>query len=276
METVAIVGVGLIGSSFGLALRKAGFRGNVIGVSSAPAIAAGLAAGAITTSGTLAEATATAELIYLAQPVDRILETLALLGSITRRDTFITDAGSTKAAIVQQAAAHIEHASFVGGHPMAGKETRGAQSADADLFRGRPYVLTPTRDPVPQEFLDLLRAMGARVLEMTAAQHDATVALTSHLPQLLSTTLSAFLAQQQNPEVLKVFGSGLLDMTRLGLSPADLWKSILSTNKTNVLNALQSYSDLLSELQKAVECDNPETLFTAAAAFASTLRKLDN
>ena len=276
METVAIVGVGLIGSSFGLALRKAGFSGDVMGVSSVPAIEAGLAAGAITIAGTLNEAAANADLIYLAQPVDRIIETLRLLGPIARKQTFITDAGSTKAAIVQQAAEHIGRACFVGGHPMAGKETRGAQSADAHLFRGRPYVLTPTRDTVPQEFRDLLLAMGARVLEMTPAQHDATVALTSHLPQLLSTALAVFLARQQNPEVPKVFGSGLLDMTRLGLSPADLWTSILSTNKANVLTALLSYGELLKELQSAVECDNPETLFTVAATFASALRKLDN
>jgi prephenate dehydrogenase len=276
METVAIVGVGLIGASFGLALRKSGFSGVMMGVSSGPAIEAGLATGAITTAATLNQAAAEADLIYLAQPVDRILATLEKLGPLVRHETFLTDAGSTKAAIVQQASRHLPSACFVGGHPMAGKETRGAQSADADLFRGRPYVLTPDRNPVPPRFLDLLQAIGAQIVEMTPEQHDATVALTSHLPQLLSTALAAFLARQQNPDVPRVFGAGLLDMTRLGLSPSDLWSSILSTNKTNVLNALQSYIDILSEASRAVEAEDLGAIFHASAAFSRSLRKLDN
>lgn len=185
MQTVAIVGVGLIGASFGLAIRKAGFSGSILGVSSPAAINAGMLCGAITSGVTLQQAAERADLIYLAQPVDRILETLVSLGPLIGRDTLVTDAGSTKAAIVQQAEQHLKLARFIGGHPMAGKETRGAQSADADLFRDRPYVLTSNK--VPDELTHLLQSIGANILEMTAEDHDATVALTSHLPQLIST-----------------------------------------------------------------------------------------
>lgn len=276
MQTVAIVGVGLIGASFGLALRRAGFNGDILGVSSRNAIEAGLAVGAISRSATLKEAADSADLIYLAQPVDRILNTLGWLGPMARKETLITDAGSTKVAVVQRANAFLQRAKFIGGHPMAGKETRGAQSADADLFRNRPYVLTPTSHPVPDEFFRTLTSIGANVLEMTAEEHDATVALTSHLPQLISTALSSFLAKRQEAAIQQVFGSGLLDMTRLALSPADLWASILTTNKANVALALQAYADTLLELKNALEADDLDPVFTAAANFSAALRKVNS
>jgi prephenate dehydrogenase len=272
MQTVAIVGVGLIGASFGLALRKSGFSGPILGVSSAPAIAAGLATGAISAEATLKEAADKADLIYLAQPVDRIIETLGWLGPMARKETLITDAGSTKLAIAQ-AASILQNASFIGGHPMAGKETRGAQSADADLFRNRPYVLTPNGSPVPESFRQLLHAIGASVIEMTPEDHDATVALTSHLPQLVSTALAAFLANQNNSNIEKVFGSGLLDMTRLALSPADLWSSILSTNKSNVIQGLDRYTKVIAAIKDAVEANDLEAIFHRASGFSTSLRK---
>jgi prephenate dehydrogenase len=280
MRTVAIVGVGLIGASFGLALRKNGFAGPILGVSSAPAIEAALSAGAISCSATLEEASQSADLIYLAQPVDRILETIRLLGLLftgeLSREVLITDAGSTKTAIVQAAVEHLPHVRFIGGHPMAGKETRGAQSADADLFRNRPYVLTGDLEQVPQDFRSLLNSIGANVLTMTPAEHDATVALTSHLPQLISTALAGFLGRQTEPWIQEVFGSGLLDMTRLALSPVDLWASILATNRENVSRVLDLYVSELLILRKMIEIDDLGALFLEAARFSGALRKLEN
>lgn len=273
MQTVAIVGVGLIGASFGLAIRKAGFKGAILGVSSAPAIQAGLDAGAISRGSNLDEAAALADLIYLAQPVDRILETLVRLGPIARKGTLITDAGSTKVQIVRTAHLHIGEACFVGGHPMAGKETRGAQAADADLFRDRPYVLTPVKSDVPGPLMEILRDIGGNVIRMSPEQHDATVSLTSHLPQLISTALAAFLADQSDPRIRDVHGAGLLDMTRLAMSPADLWASILTTNKQNVLQALKAYGQVLSDVQNALQNDMLSEMFDKAAEFTSKLRK---
>jgi prephenate dehydrogenase len=276
MQSVAIVGVGLIGASFGLALRKAGFAGEITGVSSAPAIAEGLERGAISREATLQEAAAQADLIYLAQPVDRILLTIAELGPLARAGCLITDAGSTKTEIVDQARKSIKLATFLGGHPLAGKEQRGAGAADADLFRGRPYVLTPTHPESSStlEFRDWLARIGAAVIDISAEEHDHTVALTSHLPQLVSTALALTLARHQSESIEKIFGPGLLDMTRLALSAPDLWASILSTNKLQVLQALDEFANSIQQIREAVESAEVSRTFNAAFTFSSNIRKI--
>jgi prephenate dehydrogenase len=276
METVAIVGVGLIGASFGLALRKSGFTGEIIGVSSERAIAGGLARGAISSSATLPEAVKRADLIYLAQPVERIITTIPQLTLGLRSSTLVTDAGSTKEQIVACATAHLPAGAFLGGHPIAGKETRGPDAADAELFRNRPYVLTP-QGPKHQHFeafLGALQSLGARVFEMSPHEHDSTVALTSHLPQLLSTALAATLSQQRNEKVTEIFGTGLLDMTRLAMSSADLWSSILSTNKRQVVESVEAFIRVLNELKDTLgECEMDNT-FAQAKSFSTIIRKL--
>src|SRR5437588_5108454 len=129
MQTVAIVGVGLIGGSFGLALKKAGFSGTIVGVSSEATLRVALDRGAIDEAAPLADAARGADLIYLAQPIGRILDTLHHLDTAVNSGTLITDAGSTKAAIVTAARKQIRRATFLGGHPMAGKEKRGVAAA---------------------------------------------------------------------------------------------------------------------------------------------------
>ncbi|MFZ0936604.1 MAG: prephenate dehydrogenase/arogenate dehydrogenase family protein, partial [Bryobacteraceae bacterium] len=143
MKHVAIVGTGLIGASFGLALRKAGFDGPIVGVSSPRAIADAIAAGAIDRGAPLAEAVAAADLVFLSQAIGRILDTIRHLDPLLQPGALVTDAGSTKCEIVDLARQTITRGQFLGGHPMAGKETRGAAAADAGLFRGRTWVLTP-------------------------------------------------------------------------------------------------------------------------------------
>ena len=173
MRTVAIVGVGLIGGSFGLALKAAGFGGEVIGVSSPRSIDAAIALGAVDRGAELAEAVGAADLVYLALPVARILSTLRALDEWVRPDALVTDAGSTKHVIVETAHKHLRRCAFLGGHPMAGKESRGVEHAEADLFRGRPYVLTPS-DPeqlnggVALELREWLRLIGAQEVVLGA------------------------------------------------------------------------------------------------------------
>src|SRR5579872_3779686 len=139
---VSVVGVGLIGGSLALALRKAGFAGKIIGVSSPETVRAALDRGVIDEALPLRDAATQSDLIYLAQPIQRILATLDEIDAHVSPGTLITDAGSTKAAIVARAGKRIRCGRFVGGHPMAGKQTRGVAEAEADLFRDRPYVLT--------------------------------------------------------------------------------------------------------------------------------------
>jgi prephenate dehydrogenase len=278
MRTVAIAGTGLIGGSFGLALRQAGFDGEIIGVSNPAAIASALKRGAISSSGTLEEAAARADLLYLAQPVDRILETIEKLGGMPAAPgRLITDAGSTKGTIVRQAAASLSAGSFLGGHPLAGKEQRGAAAADAELFRDRPYVLTPTgpETPAAAEFRSWLSRLGARIIDLSPEEHDVTVALTSHLPQLVSTALAATLADLSDHPLDRVFGPGLIDMTRLALSPPDLWLSILATNQPAVLAALDSFVTSLTTIRQRLGTRKLSESFISAKDFASRLRNLD-
>ena len=276
METVAIVGAGLIGASFGLALRKAGFGGKIIGVSSPGAIAEAKAAGAIDFSATLEEACKSADLIYLSQAVDRITETLPLIARLVRAGALITDAGSVKAVIVQKAAT-LPGLSFIGGHPLAGKEVRGAAAADPDLFRGRPYVLTPQQGPQSKHEAALrayLARMGAHVVELTAEEHDRATAFTSHLPQLLSTALANTLQRQKNNNFGSVFGPGLLDMTRLAMSSPELWKAILANNRENVVQALDVFAGCLAELREALNAGGLDEQFHFGREFAESLRTL--
>jgi prephenate dehydrogenase len=274
MKTVAIVGVGLIGGSFGLALRKAGFTGEIVGVSSQPAIEAGMRAGAISRSASLEEAAANADLIYLAQTVDRILMTLETLGPMASSNCLVTDAGSTKGAIVRKASEYVQSAAFVGGHPLAGKEQRGAEAADADLFRDRPYVLTPAAGETPglEEFRLWLSRMGANVMELRAQEHDSIVALTSHLPQIVSSALAHALAEQRNERFKEVLGPGLLDMTRLAMSPPEMWESIFATNKTEILKALDGFVESVQQVRTAVEMGSASEVWDSAAAFARSIR----
>ncbi len=166
MDTVAIFGVGLIGGSFALALRKAGFTGRIIGVSSDETIRAALALDVIEEALPAEEAAAQADLLYLAQPIHRIIDSLADLNAWVKPEALITDAGSTKQAIVDRASQVISRAQFLGGHPMAGRERRGVEAAEADLFQGRPYVLTPRsaselESPAAREFLGWIPRIGS-------------------------------------------------------------------------------------------------------------------
>ena len=275
IRDIAIVGVGLIGGSFGLALRDAGFDGDLIGVSSAEALAAGLKVGAVTRSASLHEAAASADLIYLAQPVDRILSTIEQLAPSIRPAALVTDAGSTKVAIVKKAGECLSSGQFLGGHPMAGKEQRGAEAADAQLFRNRPYILTPTTSAsaLASDLRSWLRRIGSDVQDMSPELHDETVALTSHLPQLISSALALTLARQDNQYISRVFGQGLLDMTRLSASSPELWRSILSTNRTKIVAALAHFEVSVKELKDSIDSGEFTSLFNDGANFTERLRQ---
>jgi prephenate dehydrogenase len=256
VNTVAIAGVGLIGGSFALALRKAGFQGRIIGVSSPATVQKALALGVIDQSMGLQEAAGAADLVYLAQPISQILDTLDVLDT----GAIVTDAGSTKAVICERAR---KLKRFVGGHPMAGKELRGVEHADADLFRGRPYVLT-SREPQLESWIE---RFGARLVILDPVEHDRQVAFVSHLPQLLSTTLAAVLAGKE-----QVAGPAAADLTRLALSPYDIWRDIVATNAEPIDAALGVFIARLEEVRTKLRSSELESLFARAAASARALR----
>jgi prephenate dehydrogenase len=256
VNTVAIFGVGLMGGSFALALRKAGFAGKIIGVSSPSTVEKALARGVIDQSMALPEAARVADLVYLSQPISQILATLDVLET----DALVTDAGSTKAVICERAR---KLKRFVGGHPMAGKESRGVEHADADLFRGRPYVLT-SHEPQLETWIE---RFGARLVLLEPAEHDRQVAFVSHLPQLLSTTLASVLAGKE-----QVAGPAAADLTRLALSPYDIWRDIFATNAEPIDAALGAFIARLEEVRAQLRSSELEALFSQAAASAHALR----
>lgn len=280
MDTVAIFGVGLIGGSFALALRKGGFQGRIIGVSSDHTIRTALDLQVIDEALPAPEAAARADLLYLAQPIHKIIDCLEDLNAHVKPGTLITDAGSTKKLIVDRASQVISRALFLGGHPMAGRERRGVEAAEADLFQGRPYVLTPRspedlEHPAAREFLQWIPRIGSFPVVLSAEDHDRTVAFTSHLPQLASSGLAALLEGGFEPQT-RVYGPALVDSTRLALSSFDIWGDIFDTNRDAVRLALRSYIAKLEEFHQAL--GGPEAgqalrrQFDAGARFAARLR----
>ena len=279
MNSVAIVGTGLIGASFGLALRQAGFKGAIVGVSSERAVADAVAAGAIDRGAPLAEAAAQADLVFLSQPIGRILDTIRHLDPLLRPGALVTDAGSTKTEIVDLARQFVRRGQFLGGHPMAGKESRGAAAAEAGLFQGRTWVLTPDEraeleTPAACDLLDWIRRIGARLVVLDCDEHDRVVALTSHLAQLASTALASTVGENLKSERhLQVAGPGLMDMTRLALSSYDLWRDILATNSEHIDRALSRYVQELEHIRENLRTRQLQEEFARGADLAARLRK---
>jgi len=280
MQTVAIFGVGLIGGSFALAIRKAGFAGRIIGVSSDETIRAALAARVINEALPAQQAAEQADLVYLAQPIHRIIDSLAELNAWVRPEALITDAGSTKQAIVDRARQVISRAQFLGGHPMAGRERRGVEAAEADLFQGRPYVLTPgsaseLETEAALEFLSWIPRIGSFPVVLDPEEHDRTVAFTSHLPQLAATALAATLDGRPEP-LTGVYGPALVDSTRLALSSFEIWGDIFDTNRRQILTAVESYVAKLEAFRQALERSSDDGVmrrhFDAAAHLAAQVR----
>ncbi len=277
METVAIFGVGLIGGSFALALKKAGFLGRIVGVSSPSSIRRARALGAIDGDAPAEEAARAADLIYLAQPISAIMETLPRLRSWIRPDALVTDAGSTKKAIVERAEEAGLSPQFLGGHPLAGKERRGVQHADPDLFAGRTYVLTPRaeedlRRPAAGRFVASLRGMGAHIVVDSPQHHDEVVAYTSHLPQLASTALAACVFRNFNGGVPAIWGPALVDSTRLALSDFEIWGDILTTNREAIDAALETYIAQMREMREMLAGGGMERTFAEAGELARGVR----
>jgi prephenate dehydrogenase len=276
MKTVAIFGVGLIGGSFALALRRAGFSGRILGVSSSATLQSALDLRVIDEGLPAREAAQAADLIYLSQPILRILEILPDLNDWVQSQALITDAGSTKSTIVAKARSVISRCQFLGGHPMAGREQRGVEAAEAGLFEGRPYVLTPLSQSEletsnARELLDWIGRIGALPVILGPEKHDAIVAYTSHLPQLVSTALAALLNGREEPQS-RVFGPALVDSTRLALSSFDVWGDILATNRAPIEQALRAYIAKLEELRQTIDAAIMRDHFEQGAHFATEVR----
>ncbi len=237
--TVAVVGLGLVGGSLARALGKAGWP--VVGVDRAEVLRRARAAHVIPRGSVALEAAAAAaDLVVLAAPPD---VNLRLLRRLARRGVraVITDVGSVKSPICREAQ-QLGIRAFVGGHPMAGAERSGFGASSADLFLGRPWVLTtPAPLAASRAVRAMVRAAGGRPVTMSAADHDRAAAFLSHVPQVVSwALLDAALCDPVVRRHLGIAGPGFKDMTRLAASPRGLWREILRQNRAELRRALSA------------------------------------
>lgn len=262
LGTVAIVGVGLIGGSVGLAVRARGLAERVVGIGRDQArLAEGVRLGAIDVGTTsLQHGVDVAEVVVVCTPVTRIADDICRVSEAGPAGMLITDAGSTKRRLVEAVEAHPRaRAMFVGGHPIAGSERKGVQYAVADLFEGRVCVLTPT-EKTPADRLDRARAfwpsLGCRLIETSPAEHDASLALTSHLPH----AVAAALAGTVPLEALAMAAGAYRDGTRVAGADGSLWAGIFRENRTPTLRAIQEFRTQLAELESALADDDAEAI----------------
>jgi prephenate dehydrogenase len=277
---VAILGTGLIGGSFGLALRKHLPDISIVGFDRAETLQAAVACGAVReVAPDLASAVRDADLVYVALPIGATIGALSAIAAGAKDGALVTDTGSTKAVICRAAKnAFVGGVRFLGGHPMAGKETSGIARADANLFSGARYALIGSEhdpDPRLQGFAALVRALGADPVWCDAETHDWAVGIVSHLPQLLSVAL-ARVVQDETDETglpLSLSGPGLQDMLRLAGSPYGLWRDVAHTNTENIARALDRLEQAVEHLRTRLTSKELEQEFLAANELYKRLKK---
>ena len=261
INKLVIIGVGLIGGSFALALREAGLVREIVGVGrSLENLSAALGTYVIDhSSQDAAQAVPDADLVLLAVPVGQMGATMAAISPHLSAHTIVSDVGSTKQDVVALAQQHLaEHLPrFVPGHPIAGAEASGVKAARGDLFRERNVVLTPLAetDPAAQALLtSLWQGCGAKVTQMTPQQHDAVFAAVSHLPHVLAFALVDYIATQANAEQLFGFAaSGFRDFTRIAGSSPEMWRDICLANRDALLQQIGGYEQELARIKVLIE-----------------------
>jgi prephenate dehydrogenase len=264
IRQITIVGTGLIGGSLGLALKKGGFRGKIVGCDSFPVLKGAKRARAIDLGlADPVEASQGSDVVVLATPVGSIIELIERLAPQLSSRTLLTDVGSTKAEIVSRAGkAFGKDAArrFLAGHPMAGKENSGIAFADADLFRGAVWFVTPLpgqalKSGIVGEYLRLVKKTGARIAELGAAEHDQLCAWISHVPQMISTALAATLVDEygEKAPLLESGGRALREMTRIAASPYSMWRDIAITNKKSIAEALLKLEQRLGHIRENLD-----------------------
>jgi prephenate dehydrogenase len=257
---IVIFGVGLIGGSFALALRKAHAAGEVVGFGRSTAtLQEAKQLGILDRIGEdAAREVADADIVLLATPVGQMAELMARIAPHLGVRTLVTDGGSTKCDVVAAARANLGNciAQFVPAHPIAGAEKSGAAAAQADLYVGRKVVLTPLPENSAESVARVRAAWelcGAVVSELTPEQHDGVFAAVSHLPHLLSFALVHDLAQRDNRDLLLSFAaSGFRDFTRIAASSPEMWRDICLANREALLQELQTYIAELNQMSAAL------------------------
>lgn len=257
-DTVAIVGVGMIGGSLGLALRHSKLARKIVGIGRRrSSLQQALRCGAITESTLdLARGVAGAQVVVVCTPVGRIAADVLAAAEHCRPGTLILDAGSTKAEILAAVAGRLPRGvDFVGCHPLAGSEKRGAGAATADLFAQRVVVVTPTDESSAAALRaarSFWRSLGARVVDLSPGEHDELLAATSHVPHVVASLLAAGTPRA----ALRFVAGGWKDGTRVAAGDAELWRQILAANRGAVLSRLEKFAANLQDFQAALAAED--------------------
>jgi prephenate dehydrogenase len=282
ISRIAILGTGLLGTSVGLALRAAGYKGSIAGWNrGAEGGKTALKMGAVDLlAADPVEAAFEADVTVLAVPIYATIDLMEKLALRLGGNHLVTDVGSTKLRITKVGVEHfnqISCAAFLPGHPMAGKERGGAELADANLFRGTVWLFTDAPGTMRtshalglvNEWREWVGKMGARTLDLDPARHDELVAWVSHLPQFTATALSALLEEEVGdaPELKDVGGRALREMTRLGSSPYSMWRDIAHTNTEAVERALLALEQRLAHLRENLRTPELREQFEQANKF---------
>jgi prephenate dehydrogenase len=274
---VAVIGVGLIGGSFALALKQAKACGHVVGAGRSPSnMKLALERGVVDSiDGDPAHAVEGADLVLVATPVGQFAAIFQKISAALKADAIVTDAGSTKREVVEAARKALKKkiAQFVPGHPIAGAEKSGVAAASAELFRGRRVVITPLPENSEQDVEKLNQAWstcGARTSRMSPEEHDEVFATVSHLPHLLAYALVHDVSSRENAaELFSYAAGGFRDFTRIASSHPEMWRDISMANADLLAAELSRYSKKLGELKKLLESGDAAALvrlFTEARA----------
>ena len=287
IQRVTILGTGLIGGSFALALRKYTPDMHIAGWDRPEIISAAQSSGAFNESfsESLAPALKNADLIYIALPISVTIDLLPEIARSAPTHALVTDACSTKLRITHTAAEYFPHHDqsgplFLAAHPMAGRELSGFAHADADLFKNSTYALigepAEPRDPRISAFVKIIEKLGARPLWLGAQQHDYAVGLSSHLPQLAAVALASFLFDRldENGLPITLAGPGLRDSLRLAGSPYSTWRDIVLTNREVLSAALDLFARRLDDIRERLGSRELEADFDAANELYKLLRSL--
>jgi prephenate dehydrogenase len=275
IRQITIVGTGLIGGSLGLALQKKGFKGKIIGCDQPDILSSAKKIKAINQGITdPIKACQGSNVVVLATPVGTIIDLIERLAAHLSADALVTDVGSTKSEVVsraQKAFGRLAPDKFLAGHPMAGKENSGIDFADADLFRGAVWFLTPqagqnVRRGLAGEYVSWLKKIGAEIAEMDPTEHDQLCAWISHVPQFLSTALAASLVDEYGADapVLDSGGRALREMTRIASSPYSMWRDVALTNKRSIADALLKLEQRLAHIRENLDSRQLEDEFNLA------------
>jgi prephenate dehydrogenase len=261
LRQITIVGTGLIGGSLGLALRKNKFKGKIVGCDRPEVLRRAKRMRAIDAGFSDPEAASRgSDVVVLAAPVGAIIELVGRIGPGLGENTLLTDVGSTKSEILGHAEKTLGRRwrkSFLGGHPMAGKENSGINSADPDLFQRAVWFLTPASpkqltEGIAQEYVSWLKKIGAKLAAIGPEEHDQLCAWISHVPQMIATSLAASLVSEygENAPLLESGGRALREMTRIAASPYSMWRDIALTNKTSIADALLKVEQRLAHIRE--------------------------